>query len=61
MNDRVDVVVAGRLQRALIVGEEVVTAPTPLDPGTGREVEAQVGIGEQQQADGPRLVGERGR
>jgi hypothetical protein len=47
----VDREVARRLERPLVVREEVVSAPPPLDPGPGREIDAEVGVGEDEDTD----------
>jgi len=50
MDDGVDEAVHGRFEGALEVGEKVMNPAAALDPGAGRLVEADVGIGHQQQA-----------
>ncbi|MDH3498294.1 MAG: hypothetical protein OER21_16170 [Gemmatimonadota bacterium] len=47
-------VVARGLERPLEVGEEVVATPPPLDPRPARLIDSQMGIGQQQDADGGR-------
>jgi len=54
VHDSVDRQIARRLERLLVVGQEVVTTPAPLDPRPRRQIEPQVGIGEEQDADGGR-------
>jgi len=51
VEDQVDVATEGRLEGALKVGDKVVPAATALDTGTQRQVKADVGIGDEQDAE----------
>ena len=51
MDDNVDVARERRGQRRGVVREEVVSAPPPLDARPCREVETEVGVGEEEYPD----------
>ena len=57
VHHQVDVTVECALQRSVVVGEEIVTPPPALDSRAHRQVEAEVRIGEEEDADGVRHTG----
>ena len=52
VHDEIDLLLERRFQRGQIIREEVVAAPTSLHAGTRRQVEAEVGVGEEENPDG---------
>jgi len=48
VHDQVHVPGQGGREREVVVGHEVVAAPTPTDSGRQREVEAEVGVGQEE-------------
>jgi hypothetical protein len=55
MDDEVDIAAEGRLEGALEVGDKVVAPAPPLDAGTNRQVEAEMGVGDEEDTNGARL------
>ena len=51
MHDNVDFACECGRQRRGVVGEEVVSTSPPLDARARRQVEAEVGVGEKENAD----------
>ena len=57
MDHQIDLTSTGGAEGLAGVGEEVRAAPSAFDPRTKGEVESEVGVGEQQNADGHRVRG----
>ena len=51
MNDEIDLAVEGRAERGRVVRQKVVPAATSLDARPRRQIEAEVGVGEEEDAD----------
>ena len=51
MHHQIDFAPSRRLERAVEVGEEIWAAAAPLDPRAQRQIEAEVGVGHEQDAE----------
>jgi hypothetical protein len=51
MDDEVHLTGASRREGQPMVGQEIVTPPPAFNPGSGRQVESQVGIGQEEHSD----------
>ena len=61
MDDQVHLSRPGRCQGPFVVRQKIVPPPPTLYPGVGRQVEAQVGIGQEEYADGWQRIGHGSR
>jgi len=57
VHDQVDIPCPGGSQSPLVVGKEIVAPAPSVDPGTGGQVEPQVGVGQEEDADGVARLG----